>query len=82
MPLTMLDQYFKMKNGSTQEPTFYFGAKLRKTTFPNDVIAWRMSSRKYVHSTIHNVQHYLVVSAGGQKLKTNASVHLPIGLMS
>jgi hypothetical protein len=80
--LTKLDQYFKMKNGSIQEPTFYLGAKLRKTTLLNDVIAWRMSSSKYVQSTIQNVQHYLVVSAGGQKLKTKASVHLPIGLMS
>jgi hypothetical protein len=82
VPITKLDQYFKMKNGSMQEPTFYLGAKLRKIIFPNDVIAWRMSSSKYVESTIQNVQYYLLVSAGGQKLKTKASVYFPIGLVS
>jgi hypothetical protein len=30
-PLAKLDEYFKMKEGSIQVPTFYLGAKLKKT---------------------------------------------------
>jgi hypothetical protein len=37
-----------MKEGSIRIPTFYLGAKLKKTVLPNGVVAWGMSSRKYV----------------------------------
>jgi hypothetical protein len=47
-PLANLDEYFKMKEGSIQVPTFYLGAKLKKTVLPNGVVAWGMSSSKYV----------------------------------
>jgi hypothetical protein len=33
-PLEKLDEYFKMKEGYIQVPTFYLGAKLKKTTPP------------------------------------------------
>jgi hypothetical protein len=55
-PLAKLDEYFKMKEGSIQVPTFYLGGKLKKTVLPNGVIAWGMSSSKYVQSTFQNVQ--------------------------
>jgi hypothetical protein len=42
-PLAKLDEYFKMKEGSIQVPTFYLCAKLKKTVLPNGVIAWGMS---------------------------------------
>jgi hypothetical protein len=54
-PLTKLDEYFKMKEGSIQVPAFYLGAKLKKTVLPNGVVAWGMSSSKYVQSAVHNV---------------------------
>jgi hypothetical protein len=38
-PLEKLDEYFKMKEGSIQFPTFYLGAKLKKTVLPNGVLA-------------------------------------------
>jgi hypothetical protein len=38
-PLAKLDEYFKMKEGSIQVPTFYLGAKLKKTLLPNGVVA-------------------------------------------
>jgi hypothetical protein len=38
-PLENLDEYFKMKEGSIQVPTFYLGAKLKKTALPNGVVA-------------------------------------------
>jgi hypothetical protein len=39
-PLANLDEYFKMKEGSIQVPTFYLGVKLKKTILPNGVVAW------------------------------------------
>jgi hypothetical protein len=47
-PLANLDDYFKMKEGSIQAPTFYLGAKLNKTVLPNGVVAWGMRYNKYV----------------------------------
>jgi hypothetical protein len=38
------------------EPTFYLGAKLKKTLMPNGVVAWGMSSSKYVQAAVQNVQ--------------------------
>jgi hypothetical protein len=34
-PLAKLDEYFKMKEGSIQVPTFYLGVKLKKTVLLN-----------------------------------------------
>jgi hypothetical protein len=48
VPLAKLDEYLKMKEGSIQVPIFYLVAKLKKTVLPNGVVAWGMSSRKYV----------------------------------
>jgi hypothetical protein len=62
-----------MKEGSIQVPTFYLGAKLKNTVFPNGVVAWGMISSKYVHSSVQNVQEYLSVLTGDQKLLENAS---------
>jgi hypothetical protein len=55
-PLENLDEYFKMKEGSIQVPTFYLVAKLKKTVLPNDVVARGMSSSKYVQSDVQNVK--------------------------
>jgi hypothetical protein len=71
-PLVKLDEYFKMKEGSIQVPTFYVGAKLKKTTLPNGVVAWDMSSSTYVQSAIQNAQEYLGALHGYQKLHNNA----------
>jgi hypothetical protein len=60
-PLATLYEYFKMKEGSIQVPTFYLGSKMKKTVLPNGVVAWGMSSSKYVQSAVQNVQEYLVV---------------------
>jgi hypothetical protein len=71
-PLAQIDKYFKMKPGSIMEPTFYLGAKLKKTVMPNGVVTWVMSSSKYVHAAVQNVQEYLKEN-GDRKLKKNAS---------
>jgi hypothetical protein len=72
-PLANLDEYFKMKEGSIQVPTFYVGAKLKKTVLPNDVVAWGMISIKYVQSAVQNVQDYMAALPGKQKLLNKAS---------
>jgi hypothetical protein len=56
MSLAQIDKYFKMKPGSIMEPTFYLGAKLKMTVIPNGVVTWEMSSSKYTHSAVQNVQ--------------------------
>jgi hypothetical protein len=72
-PLAKLDEYFKMKEGSIQVPTFYLGAKLKKTVLPNDVVAWGMSSSKYVQSAVQNVKEYLAAPPGDHMLVKKAS---------
>jgi hypothetical protein len=72
-PLAELDEYFKMKEGSIQVSTFYLGAKLKKTVLSNGMVAWGMSSRKYVPSAVQNVKKYLAALPGDQMLVKNAS---------
>jgi hypothetical protein len=67
-PLAKLDEYFKMNGGSIQVPTFYLGAKLKRNVFSNGVVAWGMSSRKYVQSAVQNVQEYLEALPDDHKL--------------
>jgi hypothetical protein len=57
--LAQIDNYFKMKPGSIMEPTFYLGAKLKKTVMPNGMVAWGMSSSKYVQAAVQNLKEYL-----------------------
>jgi hypothetical protein len=57
--LEKLDEYFKIKEGSIQVPNFYLVAKPKKTVLPNGVVAWGMSSSKYVQYAVNNVQQYL-----------------------
>jgi hypothetical protein len=70
--LAQIGKYFKMKPVSIMEPTFYLGAKLKKTVMPNGMVAWGMSSSKYVQAAVQNVQEYLKKN-GDRKLKKNAS---------
>jgi hypothetical protein len=72
-PLEMLDEYFKMKEGSIQVPTFYLVAKLKKTVLPNVVVDWGMISSNYVQYAVQNVQDYLTALHGYQKLLKKAS---------
>jgi hypothetical protein len=62
-----------MKEGSIQATTFYLGAKLKKTVLSNDVVAWGMSSSKYIQYAVQNVQEYLPALPGDQKLQKKAS---------
>jgi hypothetical protein len=70
--LAQIDNHFKMKPGSIMEPSCYLGAKLKKTVMPNGVVAWGMSSSKYVEAAVQNMQEYLKKN-GDRKLKKKAS---------
>jgi hypothetical protein len=72
-PLAKLDEYVKMKEGSIQVPTFYLGANLKNNVLPNGVVAWGMSSSKYVQSAVQNVKEYLAALPGDQMLAKKAS---------
>jgi hypothetical protein len=50
------------------EPTFYLGAKLKKTVVLNGVVAWSMSSSKYIQAAVQNAQEYLKKN-GDRQLK-------------
>jgi hypothetical protein len=63
-----------MKEGSIQVPTFYLGAKLKKTLLSNGVIAWGMSSSKYVQSSVQNVQEYLTALRSERRLMKKAPI--------
>ena len=53
--LEKLDHYFQMKPGSIGDPDIYLGTKLKPTVLPNGVVAWGMSSSKYVKEAVTNV---------------------------
>jgi hypothetical protein len=72
-PLSKLYEYFKIKGGSIQVPTFYLGAKLKKTVLSNGVVAWGVISSKYVQSAVQNVNEYTAALRGDQKLMKTAS---------
>jgi hypothetical protein len=72
-PIVNLDEYFKIKEGSIQVPTFYLGAKLNKNVLPNGVVDWGMSSSKHMQYAVQNVQEYLAALHGEQKLQKKAS---------
>jgi hypothetical protein len=58
MALREIDHFFKTKLNSIGDPEFYLGAKLRLMTLPNGVMAWGMSSSKYVQASVTIVKTY------------------------
>jgi len=78
--LVKLDYYFKMKPGSIGDPDIYLGSKIKPTVLPNGVVAWGMSSSKYVQEAVANLERY--IEAGelpGKKLKTKVKSPWPSG---
>jgi hypothetical protein len=62
-----------MKEDSIQVPIFYLGAKLKNNVLCNGMVAWGMSSSKYVKYDVQNVQEYLAALPGDQKMLKKAS---------
>ena len=71
-----IDKRFKIKEGSTGEPSQYLGAAISRYQLKDGSECWAMSSDTYIKSAIDNIEAYL--KAKGQKqLKTKTSCVLP-----
>ena len=77
--LEKLDHYFQMKPGSIGDPDIYLGTKLKPTLLPNGVVAWGMSSSKYVQEAVANVDRYLASNHIGKTLKRKVKSTWPTG---
>ena len=66
-----------MKPDSIRDPDVYLGAKLRKVTLPNRVVAWAMSPSKYIQESVKSVEEYLMREYGGRKLQKKADTLFP-----
>jgi hypothetical protein len=78
-PLAKLDEYSKMKEVSIEVPFLYLGAKLKIFFLPNGIVAWGMSSSKYIQYSVHNVQEPLTELPGDKKLPNKAPTPFPGG---
>ena len=77
--LETLDRYFQMKPGSITDPDFYLGNKLKPVTLPSGVVAWGMSSSKYVQEAVNKIDSILAKSSLNKALKRNARSPWPSG---
>ena len=77
--LKKLDQYFQMKPGTIDDPDIYLGNRLKPVILNDGVIAWGMSSSKYVREAIANVERYLQDKMQDKKLKKKATGPWPPG---
>ena len=77
--LEKLDHYFQMKPGSIGDPDIYLGTKLKPTVLPNGVVAWGLSSSKYVQEAVANVDRYLADNPIGKQLKKKVKTPWPSG---
>ena len=68
-----------MKPGSICDPDFYLGAKLRMKRLSNGVLAWSMSSSKYIQAAVQNVKDYVNMTCPDQGLPKNALGPFPSG---
>jgi hypothetical protein len=76
--ITDIDNKFKIKEGSTGEPTQYSGAAISKYYLKDGTWAWAMSSDTYIKAAIANVEGFLK-ARGEKQLKSKTSCVLPSG---
>jgi len=78
--LVKLDHYFKMKPGSIGDPDVYLGNKLKPVVLPNGVVAWGMSSSKYVQEAVANLERYIADGhLPGKKVRAKVKSPWPTG---
>ena len=70
-----IGKYFKLIEGSIGEPKMYLGNKISKVKLQNGIEAWSLSSARYVHETVKNVEDHL--QKINSKLPTRASAPFP-----
>ena len=71
--LDEIDRHYKIKAGSTGEPSTYLGAQVYKHHLPDRTWAWGMSSEQYVTNAVKVVED-LLKDGDGMHLKTTARV--------
>ena len=76
--LKEIDHFFKAKPGSIRDPEFYLGAKLRPMTLPNGVVAWGMSSSKYIQAAVSNVKAFHAKHFPSRKWAKRSSGPFPL----
>lgn len=76
--LKEIDHFFKTKPNSIGDPDYYLGAKLRPITLPNGVIAWGMSSSKYIRAAVANVKEYHTTQYPTRKWDKRTSGPFPL----
>ena len=70
-----IGKYFKLKEGSIGEPKMYLGNKISRVKLQNGIEAWSLSSARYVHEAVKNVEDHL--RKINSKLPTRASAPFP-----
>jgi hypothetical protein len=68
--INKIDGKFKIKEGSTGQPTHYLGATIAKYQVEDGSGAWSMSSDQYVKASLENIKLYLVLRKQFLKIKT------------
>jgi hypothetical protein len=77
--LQKVDKYFKMKPGLIGDLDFYLGSKLKMKRLSNGVLAWSMSSSKYIQVAVQNVKDYVNATCPGQGLPKHVMGPFPSG---
>ena len=72
--LDKIDSHYKIKAGSTGEPSVYLGAQIYKHSLPDGSWAWGMTSEKYITNAVRIVEDMLEKDGDGKHLKTTAKV--------
>ena len=72
--LDEIDSHYKIKAGSTGEPSVYLGAQIYKHSLPDGRWAWGMTSEKYIANAVRIVENMLKKDGDGKHLKTTARV--------
>jgi hypothetical protein len=76
--ISLIDKQFKIKGGSTGEPSQYLGAAVSKYQFKDETWARAMSSDTYIKSAIETIETYLK-RCNEKQLKSKTSCAMPSG---
>ena len=73
--LKKLGKYFPLKKESVGPPKLYLGGKLSKIELPNGVVSWAISSSKYIHNALKNLES--ILDKHGLTLRRGTNSPLP-----
>ena len=70
-----INSFLPLKPDSLGPPEMYLGAKLKKTTFKDQTLAWGLSWAKYVQQAVTNVKISLSKNLSGRFAITKRSAN-------